>query len=160
VARADFPEPWRVLLVLPEDSAGRHGIEEQQAFALLADRSRALAQTEALCRLVLLGMLPALAEGDLSAFGEALYDFNARVGEMFAPVQGGTYASPLVSELVAYLRRQGVRGVGQSSWGPTVFALAADAAQAEALASGVGSRFGMAVRTVIARPANRGQMTG
>ena len=84
-----------------------------------------------LCRLVLLGMLPALAEHDLEAFGEALYDFNCRAGEPFAPVQGGVYAGPRIAEVVAFVRQQGVRGVGQSSWGPTVFAVTEDEAGAE-----------------------------
>ena len=34
------------------------------------------------------------------------------------------------TELVAWLRGRGVRGVGQSSWGPTIFALARDPDQA------------------------------
>ena len=49
------------------------------------------------CRLVLLGMLPALVERDFDSFGEALYDFNRRVGEMFRPWQGDLYAHPRVS---------------------------------------------------------------
>ncbi len=119
-ARQEFPAHWRVVLVLPDHQPGLHGKEEREAFARLTAPP---AVTEALCRLVLLGMLPALAEADLPAFGEALFDFNARVGAVFAPVQGGTYASPAVAELVAFIRRQGVAGVGQSSWGPGVFAI-------------------------------------
>ena len=69
-------------------------------------------------------MLPALAERDLDAFGEALYDFNRRVGEMFRAWQGDVYAHPRVVALVRLLRTElGVRGVGQSSWGPAVFAI-------------------------------------
>jgi predicted sugar kinase len=75
-------------------------------------------------------MLPALAEHDLDTFGEALFDFNRRVGEMFRPWQGGLYADPRVERLVDACRAQGVRAVGQSSWGPTVFAIVpADEAQ-------------------------------
>ena len=81
---------------------------------------------DALCRLVLLGMLPALAETDLESFGDCLYDFDARAGKAFAEVQGGVYSGPLVAECVAFLRSQGVHGVGQSSWGPTVFAVVGD----------------------------------
>ena len=82
-----------------------------------------LPRTESLCRLVLLGMLPALAEEDLDAFGEAVYDFNRRVGEMFAPWQGGLYAHPRVEAIIGAVRGFGITGTGQSSWGPTVFAL-------------------------------------
>jgi beta-RFAP synthase len=120
VARLDFPAAWRIVLVLPGRATGLHGKSERSAFARLTTPP---GTTEALCRLVLLGMLPALAEEDLQGFGEALFDFNARVGEVFAPVQGGTYASPLTAELVGFLRAEGVAGVGQSSWGPGVFAV-------------------------------------
>src|SRR5439155_19963339 len=123
LAHQPFPEDWHVLLILPRGLQGAHGAREQEAFARLADHASNLSRTEALCRLVLLGMLPALAEHDLPAFGEALYDFNRRVGEMFAPWQSGVYAHPQTTELIAWLRQQGVRGVGQSSWGPAVFAV-------------------------------------
>ena len=43
---------------------------------------------------------------------------------MFRPWQGDVYAHPRTAELVHVLRSErGVRGVGQSSWGPTVFAV-------------------------------------
>jgi beta-RFAP synthase len=120
VARMEFPAAWRVVLVLPRRLGGLHGVSEQSAFADLAQPQMA---TEALCRLVLLGLLPALAEQDLQTFGEALFDFNARAGEAFALAQGGTYAGAAVAELIAFIRKQGVRGAGQSSWGPAVFAV-------------------------------------
>jgi beta-RFAP synthase len=125
VSRAAFPEAWRVVLIIPRDLRGDHGPREQDAFRALGQGVPDPARTDALCGLVLLGMLPALAEVDLDAFGEALYDFNRRVGEMFRPWQGGLYAHPRIGALVAAVRAEGVRGVGQSSWGPTVFAIVA-----------------------------------
>ena len=52
-----------------------------------------------------------------------MYELNARAGDAFAAAQGGRYAAPAVTALVARLRGLGVKGVGQSSWGPTVFAV-------------------------------------
>lgn len=154
--RVAFPETWRLVLVLPPWGRGWHGEEERQAFRRL-DGQRTLAVTDALCRLVLLGMLPALAEGDLETFGEALFDYNARVGEMFAPVQGGRYASPRLAELVAFVRRLGVRGVGQSSWGPAVYAVVAAEEPARELAARIRQPFGLeANQVLITRAANRG----
>ena len=51
------------------------------------------------------------------------------VGECFSPVQGGNYANPRSTELVKALLTWGAAGVGQSSWGPTVFGLAANERQ-------------------------------
>jgi beta-RFAP synthase len=156
VARVPFPPDWRLVLVLPPWGPGLHGLPEREAFHELATRGAALADTDALCRLVLLGMLPALREPDLAAFGEALYDFNARVGTAFAPVQGGAYADPQVAELVAWLR-QSCPGVGQSSWGPGVFAVAGDEDRAGHLAHRVRERFSLEADQVLVTPAcNRG----
>jgi predicted sugar kinase len=132
-----------LVLAVPRDAPGLHGTGEQEAFDRLAGRSAVPEQTAVLCRLVLLGLLPAAVERDLDAFGEALYEFNRRVGESFAPVQGGPYAGPRVAELVTFLRGQGVRGVGQSSWGPAVFAVVGGEEQAADLAGRIRVRFGL-----------------
>jgi beta-RFAP synthase len=151
VARLPFPEPWRLVLILPRERAdvGVHGGREVEAFAQLAAHPGSPERTDVLCRLTLLGLLPALAEGDVDTFGEALYEFNRRAGEAFAPVQGGVYAGPRVAELVEYVRGQGVRGVGQSSWGPTVFAVVADAGSAQHLAGRLRHHFGLPESSVL-----------
>ncbi len=155
-ASVAFPEAWRVVLALPQQAPGLHGPDEQGAFRQLAE-SAAVLPTDALCRLALLGVLPALAEGDLEAFGEALFEFNVRVGEAFARVQGGPYAGPRVAELVAFLRGQGARGVGQSSWGPAVFAVVGDEGRAADLAARVRRQFGLSADEAFAtRACNHG----
>ena len=155
--RQDFPAEWRVVLVLPPWGQGLHGAEEGRALDGLHDRVWPLAQTDALCRLALLGMLPALAERDLRGFGEALYDFNRRVGEAFRPVQGGTYTHPRAAEVVAFVRGLGVPGVAQSSWGPALFAVVGDAERAADLRRRLAERFGLADAAVLVTVAcNRG----
>ena len=143
--RTSFPTAWRVVLVTPREAPGLHGAAEIEAFAHLTATPNAAARTEALCRLVLLGMVPALAEADLEGFGDSLHDFNARAGETFAAVQGGVYSGPLVAECVAFLRGQGVRGAGQSSWGPTVFGVVADEDRAADLLRRLSHHFGSGI---------------
>ena len=151
VARHPFPDEWRIVVArlinetpVALGAAGLHGRDETLAFARLTAEPAAVGRTEALCRLVLLGLLPALVEGDVDGFGEALYEFNTRVGEAFAPVQGSAmYASPRVAELVAFVRSQNVRGVAQSSWGPAVFAVVAEEEQARHLAAQLRQRFAL-----------------
>ena len=122
-------------------AVGLHGGGEVEAFARLTENPAVLSATEALCRLVLLGLLPALIELDVDAFGESLYEFNRRVGEAFAPVQGCAYASLRIAELIDFMRSQNIRGVGQSSWGPAVFAVVADAERAEHLVTQLRTHF-------------------
>src|SRR5262249_37975123 len=108
----------------------------------------------------LLGLLPSLVEGDLEAFGEALYEYNVRAGEVFAPAQGGTYAGPEVAALVAFLRGQGVRGAGQSSWGPAVFGGIGEEDRAAHLADAVRSAFSLpAARVWVTAACNDGVAT-
>jgi beta-RFAP synthase len=124
LARVDLPERWRVVLLTPASEDHWHGTQERRAFAAAAREPRPAA-TDVLARVALLGILPAAAGGDLDTFGEAVYEFNRRAGEPFVAAQGGPYAGPAVAGLVAELRGLGVRGAGQSSWGPTVFAVVA-----------------------------------
>ena len=123
IGRFEFPPEWAVLLCAPRSGSNWHGGTEQLAFATLGRHGPSATETDAMCRVVLTGLLPALVSADFDTFGEALYELNARAGDAFAPVQGGRYGSPEVAACVARLRAAGVHGVGQSSWGPTVFAV-------------------------------------
>jgi beta-ribofuranosylaminobenzene 5'-phosphate synthase len=156
VTRLPFPESWRLVLILPSSAkanSGLHGRAETEAFARLSLVPDVPGRTDALCRLVLLGLLPALVERDSEAFGAALHEFNARVGEAFAPVQGGSYATKRVAEIVSFVRREGVPGVGQSSWGPTVFAVVADEDRAAHLAARLRQQFTLDEASVRITPA-------
>jgi beta-RFAP synthase len=133
ISRLDFPESWRVILMLDPARRGVHGREEGAAFASLPPFPDA--EAAHLCRLVVLKALPAVAEGDLAAFGAAIRELQSRVGDYFAPIQGGSrFASPEVALALALLDRAGAHGIGQSSWGPTGFAFASSAEEADRLA--------------------------
>jgi beta-RFAP synthase len=133
VARADVPDDWRLLLITPADSSGTglSGQEEVEALEQLPGMPRTL--TERLCRLVLLEMLPALANADAEWFGEALSQFGRLVGDYFRPVQGGQYADRRMADLVDCLRSEGIRGVAQTSWGPTIAVCSPDEERARSI---------------------------
>jgi beta-ribofuranosylaminobenzene 5'-phosphate synthase len=78
-------------------------------------------------------MLPALQRADLLAFGAYMQDLQAYNGDYFAPIQGGRYASQDVANVLAWLQANGAACVGQSSWGPTGFAILENQQQAESL---------------------------
>lgn len=130
VSRLDFPADWRIVLVIDTGVDGVHGEAETQAFRDLPAFPAATAGH--LCRLVLMRMLPALAEHDLDSFGRAVTEVQERVGDHFAPAQGGgRFASPAVAEAIEAMKALGVAGVGQSSWGPTGFGVVGSQAEAE-----------------------------
>ena len=119
LVRLPFPEDWSILIVQPQGGPGLHGPDERQTFATLPPITQDV--TDSLCRLVLLEILPAVIEHDLTAFGAALSELQARVCACFAAAQGGIFASPQAAMIVGELRRLGFVGVGQSSWGPTLY---------------------------------------
>jgi beta-RFAP synthase len=143
VAHVRLPVEWRVVLFTPQLPADWHGLREREAFATAEG-----GDPDALRRLAEGAILPAAETGDLETFGEALHEFNRRAGEPFAAAQGGPYASPAVAELIADVRRQGIRGVGQSSWGPTVFAVVGDSDIALSLVLRYKARVGVRVAKV------------
>lgn len=121
LVRMEFPTRWQALVVVPPGEPGLHGDRESEAFAALPPMPEAV--TDRLCRLVLLGLLPAVAECDLTAFGAALTAIQLHVGRLFAPAQGGRlYAGERAEAILAHLRNEGLAGGGQSSWGPALYA--------------------------------------
>lgn len=127
IARADFPESWRIILIFDSAGTGVHGEAEIAAFKSLPEFPAEAAAV--LCRHVLMQALPALAEHDLPAFGAAIRELQMRTGDHFAPIQGGRYASPRVAAVLDWLDTRGVSCFGQSSWGPTGFAIFENAKQ-------------------------------
>ena len=121
IARANFPQDWYIILIMDASHEGLSGEDEVNAFNLLKPVSKEVANK--LCRSVLMQALPALAEQNLACFGAAVRDLQIATGDYFAPAQGGRYASKKVAQVIDWLEKNGVICVGQSSWGPTGFAI-------------------------------------
>lgn len=121
LARYDFPQDWAVLLIFDANQPGIHGEQEKLAFNQLPVFPENLAAH--LCRHVLMQAMPAIVERDLTAFGQSIQVLQSHVGDYFAPVQGGRYASKLVGQVLQHMAESGVACYGQSSWGPTGFAI-------------------------------------
>lgn len=130
LARFDFPESWRVVLILDRSRVGLHGNAERLAIQALPPFPRHLAAD--LCHRVLMQILPAAAEQDFGPFAEGVNQLQQTIGSYFAPAQGGIHASPEVSRLLQWLAQQGPGALGQSSWGPTGFAILPSQDEAEA----------------------------
>ncbi len=79
-------------------------------------------------------MVPAVATGDFAAFASSLARYGGWAGEFFARQQAGLFNGPLLAQLVERMKALGAVGVGQSSWGPTLFAAMPDEASARELA--------------------------
>ena len=135
LARYPVPEHWRCVVAIPRGHPGLSGEAEAAAFERLP--APAVSEVERVAHLVLMQLLPALVEGDLAGFGVALSAVQRITGAWFAEQQGGVFAPGLSETLVARMAEWGAAGVGQSSWGPSVYGLVDGDAEARNLAARV-----------------------
>lgn len=151
--RIELPDPWRfVLFVLP--GAGLAGEAERRTFGSLPPVPPEV--TVQLRSEMARQLLPAALDGQFDRFAESLYRFNREAGMCFADSQGGPYASSSIARLVARLRDDGVRGVGQSSWGPTVFAVQENEEAASHLVENLTCALPAGAESLVVRPVNSG----
>ncbi len=116
--RSEVPEDWRFLIICPKSNKGYDEKEERPIMDELKVEKK---YPEKISHNILMGMLPALVDEDIRAFGKHLTRIQELVGRSFSGYQEGTY-NPAVSEIVESLKEE-TYGAGQSSWGPTAYGL-------------------------------------
>lgn len=122
--RYPFPNDWRLLLIRASTEAGDSGSAEQKMFAECAsvpnpNRSRMLELIES-------EIIPSVLTEDWDLWDRSVGLYGYYAGQVFARGQGGVYRTKEIGQLVDSLARVGCFGVAQSSWGPTVLAVARD----------------------------------
>ncbi len=125
------PRDWIFITIIPKTQKGLNGKKENNAFTKLPRAPSGL--VEKISRELLIRMLPALVEKDIENFGRAMTAIQCMVGDCFASVQGGRFANPVSEKMVDFMLDHGAAGIGQSSWGPTVYGLIRGKAEAQKL---------------------------
>jgi beta-ribofuranosylaminobenzene 5'-phosphate synthase len=133
--RYPMPKSWSFVVIIPETGPGFSGAKEHSAFLQLPVAPSSV--VEKISWVLLMKMLPSLIEKDIANFGQALTSIQNMVGDCFASVQGGRFATPVLEKLVGFLLEKGASGAGQSSWGPTVYGLVDGKERAQTLAKQV-----------------------
>lgn len=132
ISRITLPAAWRVLLVIDPRVQGVHGDQEKAALAALTPLPREAAAE--ICHEVLMRVLPGAAGAEFAPFAAGLTRVQRLLGGHFAPAQAGqVFASAAVGRLIEWVGAHTPAGVGQSSWGPTGFAVLPSADAAEAI---------------------------
>ncbi len=116
--RSDVPEDWRFLIICPKRNKGYDEKEERPIMDELKVEKK---YPEKISHNILMGILPALVDEDIRAFGKHITRIQELVGRSFSSYQEGTY-NPAVSDIVESLKEE-TYGAGQSSWGPTAYGL-------------------------------------
>lgn len=146
--------PLAVLLATPKQHVAVTGGEEDRLIAQVALKPNPHRQE--MWELITSSIIPAAQEQKWELFGEALHEYGKLAGIQFAPIQGGIYRNDQVAELVARMRRLGLGGVCQSSWGPTVFGLSADFDLAARIAKQLSTYYGNDVQVQLTELLNHG----
>ncbi len=114
-----FPEKWIILLAIPKEEMGYDEEYEKEIFRNFPRPSSSY--TERICRLILVKLIPAMLDEEIEEFGSAVEEIQRLVGEQFKPVQGDIIANRKSEEILKHFKEHGLTGLGQSSWGPTVY---------------------------------------
>lgn len=121
-----FPRHWYVVLAIPE---GR-GLGENEEGNFMSNPTSISEQRELYKALVELMVGARLERIDLFVRG---VEFIQRVaGKYFSQAQGGFFSSPYGDLIAGIMNENGLRGVGQSSWGPAIYGFTDSYAAAEA----------------------------
>jgi len=123
IFRGEVPDDWLFVIAVPE--APRKRIAELRASreeGILREVSMSSEEASYLSRLVLMKIIPSFVEGDLIGFGEALTEFNRRLGLVWQRYQGGVYCDPIVDKGIEVMLKYAY-GACQSSWGPTFYGI-------------------------------------
>lgn len=116
--RTDFPD-WDILVAVPEHK-GASSDSEVNIFK--KECPVPLGDVEKLSHIILMQLLPALAEEDMETFGKAINSIQ-ETGFKKKEVK----LQPESAKLAQVLRDGGAYGAGMSSFGPTVYAFGEDA---------------------------------
>lgn len=128
-----LPARWRVLILQNTSKASVAGDDETQKIAKAGKSPNA---NKSVMRKLVEAVAQSLAADDFNAFAEVLDRYMELAARLFEEQQGGLYNGPAITHTVESAKDVGLRAVGQSSWGPTVFGFA----ESEQVASEIKNR--------------------
>lgn len=151
-----IPEDWYFIIIIPSlDKEKMAGKKEIKTFKELEKMN--IETSAENCHHLLLGMLPALKEKNLKTFSYHLNRIEDNVGDYFSEIQSGKYTSKYAQEIIAFLEANDVLGRGQSSWGPSLYALFANKKRAKKIKDDILTKFKTKINKIyITSAANKG----
>ncbi|MFO7793204.1 MAG: hypothetical protein R6W73_09565 [Candidatus Saliniplasma sp.] len=116
--REKIPKDWRFIIICAKRWEGFDEEEEQPIMEELKVDKRF---PRIISHHIVMGILPALKKEDIEDFGYHMSEIQKAVGTSFSEYQKGIY-HPAVGDIIKELKKH-TYGVGQSSWGPTIYGL-------------------------------------
>ena len=147
VYRGDFPD-WGICLITPKKYLNVSGELESRLFEEFCPVPED--EINALCRYILMGVIPAVQTSDFDLFCSSL-EKSMQVGFRSREFR---FRENETEENVDLLRKVGFKGIGMTSFGPTVFGFARSRNEAKMMALSLQSDENRTVTITTAR--NRG----
>ncbi len=117
IIRLNFPEDWLIILSIPDKRRGLSGLLEDDILSKIKYSEETVKNIHS-C--VMSKVLPGIIEHNIELFGKGVESVQRLVGSEFESIQGGIF-NPDSAELAELMLDAGLYGVGQSSWGPTIY---------------------------------------
>ena len=149
--RLEFPREWRFIVAIPPGM----GLDEESERKVF--RTSRKIPSELVWRAshsLFIELIPAIMEKNFGKFAKALAELQETVGSMFSDYQGGVFTRYSTS-IVEYMRELGVKGIGQSSWGPTIYGILDNHEKALDVLNKVKNKF-PDINAFITTPRNKG----
>ncbi|MCD6278095.1 MAG: hypothetical protein J7J11_00255 [Desulfurococcales archaeon] len=115
IAVFPVPEEWYVVVAVPEEGLEKHAFDLESC---LANVEEYVHQAELYREVTML--ISSLTHGDFKTFTNSIARIQEHNRRYFTE-HSGTFYGENTSELIEYMRRAGLKGVGQSLLGPTAF---------------------------------------
>jgi beta-ribofuranosylaminobenzene 5'-phosphate synthase len=133
IFQSALPKNWFFVVAVPEESRLKIAkLREKEDEILENLKVMPKELSDELSRLVLVKLMPAFVEKDLKEFGEALTEFNQKLGRFWKDYQEGTYCNQVVEEGVKLMLRRSSCAC-QTSWGPTFYSIVKGESEAKRL---------------------------
>jgi beta-ribofuranosylaminobenzene 5'-phosphate synthase len=156
IFRVKFPENWRFLVISPiKASKSPDGEVEKKTFQTLQINRPPKRLIHEAYFTLMSKLVPSVIDEDAESFGEALTRIQLLVGRIYKPVQGSLF-NPASEWIIHILRRNKALGIGQSSWGPTVYAFAESEEKAVEMENAIRKKIENKAEMFIAKADNSG----
>tara|TARA_B100000989_G_scaffold298064_1_gene285930 strand:- start:91 stop:1050 length:960 start_codon:yes stop_codon:yes gene_type:complete len=113
----NWPENWKLILILDKSLEGIHGLKEKQEFRDIKGISGEFSKEN--CKSLCLKILPAIIEKRFKEFCSGMQEVQNNTARIFSKAQGGFFSSRKISMIFNFIKNNEKICYGQSSWGPT-----------------------------------------
>lgn len=118
-----MPESWRCVLIRASDCSGISGHREHDLIHCMAEQPNP--HREEMWQLAC-ATCEAAEQANFARFADQLEVYLEHAAQLFSPAQGGRFNGPVCELAASEAQAAGLRAVGQSSWGPTIFGFASE----------------------------------